>query len=72
MKAFFVRRKPNDCYDFEEINGKANFQVKLVESLLLQGEMEALLRICSHDKVQYHEWVKYRNCYCSASIYFIL
>lgn len=71
MKAFFLRRQPNDCYDFEEINGKANFQVQLVESLVVQGEMETLLRICSHRNVHYHEWIEYRNCYCSASNHFI-
>ncbi|PYI09795.1 hypothetical protein BO78DRAFT_394679 [Aspergillus sclerotiicarbonarius CBS 121057] len=62
--AFLRKYRPNSCYDFDEINAAAFFNIQVIKTLLLHGEMDPVLRVCSHPNVGYRIWRQIGNCYC--------
>lgn len=54
----------NQCYRFFEENGKAFFNLELVKTLLLYGEMDIIFRICASDRVGLRRWWNVRQCQC--------
>ncbi|KAJ5820372.1 hypothetical protein N7474_005963 [Penicillium riverlandense] len=69
MSAFLQPYRSNYCYQFFDVNRKAFFQLQLVETLILYGEMDAVLRICAHPEIGLERWWLLCECYCSAPSY---
>lgn len=67
MAAFYKRLQRNDCYDFFERNADGFYQVELISSLILQGEMNTVLRIISSPFVDFANWRRNRPCNCAVS-----
>lgn len=63
MKAFLHRWKANQCYYFWEENEAAFLGLETFKSLLLYGETDLLLRICSHPNVDYAKCWRQAECY---------
>ncbi|KAL4736683.1 hypothetical protein BDV11DRAFT_193357 [Aspergillus similis] len=61
--AFLRQYMYNDCYKFYEANRGAFANLELVKTLLLYGEMDPILRACSHPGVDYAQWKDVRECY---------
>ncbi|KAI1336747.1 hypothetical protein F5Y15DRAFT_193538 [Xylariaceae sp. FL0016] len=53
----------NDCFQFSE-NRDAFFNIELVKTLILCGEMDPILRACAHEFVDYEQWWCVAQCYC--------
>lgn len=53
----------NPCYRFFEDNGKGFFNQEIVKTLLLYGEMDAILRVCAIPNVCLREWWSVPPCY---------
>jgi hypothetical protein len=63
MSAFLHRWQMNACYKFWNRNEDAFLGLETVKTLLLHGEMDSLLHICSHHDVDYADcWIK-SQCY---------
>lgn len=67
MSAFLRSYRPNPCYEFFYVNKAAFFQLQLVETLILYGEMDAVLRICAHPEIGLKKWWLLSECYCYVS-----
>lgn len=67
ISAFLRSYRPNPCYRFFDVNRAAFFQLQLVETLILYGEMDAVLRICSHPGIGLKRWWLLSECYCCVS-----
>lgn len=65
MSGFLRSYTPNPCYSFFDVNRAAFFQLQLVETLVLYGEMDAVLRICAHPEVGLKDWWLLSECYCN-------
>ncbi|KAL4805378.1 hypothetical protein BDV18DRAFT_140788 [Aspergillus unguis] len=61
--AFLRGYVQNDCYQFYNTNGAAYLNLKVMMALLLYGEMDPILRICSHPEADYANWRDQRLCY---------
>ncbi|KAF7535766.1 hypothetical protein G7054_g5147 [Neopestalotiopsis clavispora] len=68
MKAFLYQWQENPCYQFWSHNAEAFMGLEVVKTLLLYGEMDALLRICSHPDVDYKDRWEQGECYDTHSI----
>jgi len=64
--AFLMPYRNNSCYDFLTVNGDAFFNVEIVKALILEGEMDAVLRICAQPSVDLKSW--YSECECSCGV----
>lgn len=64
MKNLLAPYEVNDCYDFEQVNGKAYDTTEIIKVLLLLNEMDTLFRICAHPDNDLISWWTVRNCYC--------
>jgi hypothetical protein len=62
--AFYRAYVDNDCIDFEDQNGKSFYNLELVKTLLLYGEMDVILRVCAYPDVDLREWQTVGQCYC--------
>ncbi|KAL4726443.1 hypothetical protein ACLX1H_007125 [Fusarium chlamydosporum] len=54
----------NDCWEFEEKNGEAYRNLEFVKSLMLVGEMDPILRVCSSDECHLGRWWEASECGC--------
>lgn len=58
----FLREPPlvseDEDKDFDKVNNAALFNLQVVKTLLLFGEMDPLLRISAHPAVQYKSWIQ--------------
>ena len=62
MSAFLRKYTRNDCYQFFKVNGDGFFNLELVKTLLLYGEMDAILRVCAHPDVDLKTWWSLAQC----------
>ncbi|KAK3898227.1 hypothetical protein C8A05DRAFT_19145 [Staphylotrichum tortipilum] len=62
--AFYRRYEPNRCYMFFETNGKAFYNLEIVKTLLLYGEMDTIFRVCAYPGVDLRTWWSMYQCYC--------
>ncbi len=54
----------NDCFAFFQQNGLSFFNIELAKAMLLQGEMEPLLRACAMPDIGYLDWWCVEECHC--------
>lgn len=45
-------------------NGEAFYNIEVVKTLILYGEMEPILRVCVHPDVDYKSWQSQCLCFC--------
>ncbi|KAF9769712.1 hypothetical protein IL306_012803 [Fusarium sp. DS 682] len=64
MSAFQRYQVQNDCYEFEEYNKESFRNLEVVKSLILHGEMDAVLRSCAYQECQLAKWWEHRECMC--------
>ncbi|KAJ5825941.1 hypothetical protein N7474_003079 [Penicillium riverlandense] len=62
--SFLRRYIKNRCYRFVEDNNDAFFNLELVKTLILYGEMNPVLRICAHPEVDLMSWWSKAQCDC--------
>jgi len=62
--AFYQRYQSNRCYRFFETNGKAFYNLEVVKTLLLYGEMDTILRVCAYPGVDLRTWWRMSQCCC--------
>lgn len=67
--AFLWKYQPNDCYEFYLKNEDAFFNVEIVKTLILHGEMDAVLRVCAHPENDLLCWWTQCRCECSVSTF---
>ncbi|KAL4745343.1 hypothetical protein BDW72DRAFT_186807, partial [Aspergillus terricola var. indicus] len=60
--AFLRQYMYNNCYNFYRANKGAFVNLELVKTLLLYGEMDPILRACSHPEVDYAQWEDVTEC----------
>ena len=65
--AFLRQHYPNDCYQFFKKNTEAFYNIEVVKTLLLYGEMEPILRVCAHPNADIGDWENQCECYCMVS-----
>jgi hypothetical protein len=65
--AFFHPRKANDCYQFEEENGKGFFNLEIAKLLIIHGELEPVLRACTRKEFDFKSWEQVAQCGCMVS-----
>ncbi len=63
--AFYRSYHENPCYGFFRVNGEAFFNLELVKTLLLYGEMDVLFSVCAHPGVDLRTWWSKGRCPCS-------
>ncbi|KAK4119492.1 hypothetical protein N657DRAFT_693710 [Parathielavia appendiculata] len=54
--AFYREYVHNDCFDVDELNGWSFYNLELVKTLLLYGEMDIILRVCASPEVDLRTW----------------
>ncbi|KZF18840.1 hypothetical protein L228DRAFT_251694 [Xylona heveae TC161] len=64
VSAFFRARVMNDCYKFFEVNKAGFFNLELVKTLILHGEMDPILRASAHPRVSLKDWWHDGECMC--------
>ncbi|RAK75953.1 uncharacterized protein BO72DRAFT_381135 [Aspergillus fijiensis CBS 313.89] len=62
--AFLRPYQWNDCFRFEEVNGDGFFNLQVVSTLLVLGEMEIVFRLCAHPEIGLKEWMRVQDCSC--------
>ncbi|KAH6839580.1 hypothetical protein B0I37DRAFT_394080 [Chaetomium sp. MPI-CAGE-AT-0009] len=62
--AFYRKHVDNDCIDFGEKNGRSFYNIELVKTLLLYGEMDIILRLCAYPEVDLQTWQTIGQCDC--------
>jgi hypothetical protein len=60
--AFLRPPGPRYCYQFFNLNSEAFYNVEVVKTLLLYGEMDTILRVCALPGVRLEEWWCDREC----------
>jgi hypothetical protein len=63
MSAFLQQYRRNDCYEFYETNGQAYAAFEVLQLALMLGEMDTVLRMCSHPDTDYLKWWRMAECY---------
>ncbi|KAL5049128.1 hypothetical protein BDW71DRAFT_165819 [Aspergillus fruticulosus] len=63
VSAFLRQYMSNDCYKFYKANRGAFVNIELVKTLLQFGEMDPILRVCSHAEIDYVQWKDVTECY---------
>ncbi|OJK01905.1 hypothetical protein ASPACDRAFT_50713 [Aspergillus aculeatus ATCC 16872] len=62
--AFLRPYQWNYCFQFAEVNGDGFFNLQVVSTLLVLGEMEILFRLCAHPDIGLKEWMRVQDCRC--------
>ncbi|KAL9570834.1 hypothetical protein ACKAV7_005171 [Fusarium commune] len=65
MSAFQRPQAQNDCFKFDIDNRESFRNLQVVESLILHGEMDAILRSCTYEECQLAKWWEHRECDCT-------
>ncbi|TLS29325.1 hypothetical protein PpBr36_02154 [Pyricularia pennisetigena] len=65
MSTFLRTYQRNDCFEFDEVNGDSFYGLELLKALILHGNMETVLRICTHPQVDFLSWWDAQMCYCT-------
>lgn len=64
LAAFQRDYYPNDCFEFYGHNGEAYRNLEFVKTLILLGEMDPVLQVCSTDECYLAKWWNAGPCYC--------
>ncbi|KAJ4169750.1 hypothetical protein NW754_005898 [Fusarium falciforme] len=64
MSAFLNPHTYNSCYEFYRHNRDGFFNLEVVKSLLLYGEMDTILRICAAEYIDLENWWEQSQCAC--------
>ncbi|PNP82286.1 hypothetical protein FNYG_04475 [Fusarium nygamai] len=64
MAAFRRDKIENDCYEFEKYNEEAYRNLDVVKTLMLHGEMDAVLRSCAYEGSRLSDWWQETECDC--------
>ncbi|KAH8690506.1 hypothetical protein BGW36DRAFT_388868 [Talaromyces proteolyticus] len=62
--AFLRECRINYCYCFEGVNKGGFFNLEVIKTLLIHGEIDTVLRVCAHPDVKYASWKSVQNCAC--------
>ncbi|KAL2134044.1 hypothetical protein VTI74DRAFT_1155 [Chaetomium olivicolor] len=62
--AFYRKHRRNNCYQFMAVNDRAIFNLELVQTLLLYGEIDPIFQVCASEKVDLKTWWSMWQCYC--------
>ncbi|RAH80339.1 hypothetical protein BO86DRAFT_390322 [Aspergillus japonicus CBS 114.51] len=62
--AFLRPYQWNGCFQFAEVNGDGFFNLQVVSTLLVLGEMEIIFRLCAHPEIGLKEWMRVQDCIC--------
>ncbi|RAK81272.1 uncharacterized protein BO72DRAFT_524703 [Aspergillus fijiensis CBS 313.89] len=62
--AFLRRYRRNDCYKFMDVNAEAFYNIQVVSSLMLLGEMDPVLRLAATPDNDLAEWMEMYECNC--------
>lgn len=62
--AFSRQLHDNDCHEFDSVNGAVFFNLEVVKTLLVHGEMDPVLRVCAHPDVPYRDCQTLGECDC--------
>lgn len=65
--AFLRPSGPRYCYHFFDFNREAFFNVEVVKTLLLHGEIGTILRVCALPGVSLQQWWSDSECMCTVS-----
>lgn len=66
--AFLLQYEYNPCYRFWQYNGNYYFNMEIIKTLLLHGEMDPILRICAHPQSNLKHGWELSECGCGVSI----
>ena len=66
MQAFLRGEPETICFQFfnDDYNADSFFNVELLKTLILHGEMDTVLRVCAHPGVSFENWWDVRECMC--------
>ncbi|XEU97241.1 hypothetical protein FSHL1_002527 [Fusarium sambucinum] len=64
LAAFQGDYYPSDCFQFFAHNSEAYDNLKFVKTLILLGEMDPILQVCSSDECYLHKWWDVAACCC--------
>ncbi|KAG9505213.1 hypothetical protein J7337_002179 [Fusarium musae] len=64
MAAFQRDKIESDCYEFEKYNEEAYRNLDVVKTLVLHGEMDAVLRSCAYEGSRLSDWWQETECDC--------
>ncbi|RAH64238.1 uncharacterized protein BO66DRAFT_385981 [Aspergillus aculeatinus CBS 121060] len=62
--AFLRRYRHNDCYKFMDVNADAFYNIQVVSSLMLLGEMDPVLRLAATPDNDLAKWMEMYECNC--------
>lgn len=62
--AFYRQYFYNQCYWFFKENGRGFFNLEMVKTLMLYGEMDVILRVCASPDVKLWDWWRLGRCEC--------
>ncbi|EPS28347.1 hypothetical protein PDE_03293 [Penicillium oxalicum 114-2] len=68
VAAFLRPHGPRECYEFFRKNSDAFFNIEIVKTLLLYGEMDTLLRVCALPDVELAQWWQDAECQCEIPV----
>ncbi len=60
---FLYGHESNDCYKFLETNGKSFFNMEIAKLMVLYGELDPILSVCSQDYIDFESWHSVGQCY---------
>ncbi|KAF4950727.1 hypothetical protein FGADI_8001 [Fusarium gaditjirri] len=64
MAAFQRDKIENDCWEFEKYNEEAYRNLEVVKTLILHGEMDAVLQSCAYEGSRLPDWWEEFQCEC--------
>ncbi|KAM0375774.1 hypothetical protein ACHAPK_002555 [Fusarium culmorum] len=64
LAAFQRDYYPNECYHFYADNAESYRNLEFVKTLILLGEMDPVLQVCSSDECHLTRWWEAGPCYC--------
>ena len=65
--AFLRQYQHNDCFQFYALNKEGFYNLQVIETLLIYGEMDPILWVCSHPDTGYKRWKTVDMCGCGVS-----
>lgn len=66
--ASFLHKQMKAERNFDEVNGAGYFSLQLIQILLIQGEMDVLLRLCAQPEKHLRSWFYVQECQRGAMV----
>lgn len=66
--AFLLKYEYNPCYQFWSYNNNYFFNLEIIKTLLLHGEMDPIFRVCAHPRMDLDNGWEMDECGCGVSI----